>query len=498
MRSTFQTKLRASHLADLCVKQAVAGGNLGAGYGWTQWGTQPPSSRPITPAQPGAAPNPQQLSTPALGLTSKNPATDWRSAMSPLKAYSAAEPTPGQPEAPGAPPTPPLLTIGGSQTEGSNIATQAKPNPERGNLSAPASGVPGGFGGMGQTGNTGTGAWHTAQIDPAVGGMPTRARQGTLDAISGKNFTDWNNAGTSGTFMSQQKGGNPTATGSISRQVDASGNQTGAQIKSQYGTGSSTTIPTAGTPAYDAWANSRSFTNDQGQTFKGPDAMQKGVGQIAAGMTTKAQDAAGTAARAANPSAYNTAEHGVTDPNGQSQFSVAQGAGLITPQQTAGIAAAGKTNMPAAPTLSGASAGAPPAPSMSGSAPGAPPPTIQGVSGDPIDAALAVNALSSPGATPPASVGGASAGAPPAPSMSGSASGAPVADAPVDSNVKGGSAVGNTTPPKPPTKLPPVKLGPEFPVKVPTASGDPFKKPASVVAAFQLRSFHPEAFYGRF
>lgn len=281
-----------------------------------------------------------------------------------------------KPFAPGAPATPPTPAI--PSTGGTNLAPQAAPNPSR---SRPASSIPGGnpggFGGMGITGRVGTGAWQTAQIDPSVGQLPTAARQGTLDAIGGRNFTDYNNAGTSGTMMSKQPGGGYTPTASINRQLAANGQQTGAQIKSMYGTGSATTIPTKGTDAFKTWANNRSFTNDQGQKFTGPDAMQRGVQGIANSVTSKAQDAAGAAARAANPQGYANANNARTDTADKSPFQVAQGAGMISPQQQANIAAAGKTNMPAAPNPN-----APNTPDPFKTAPavgGTPPPAIAGV-----------------------------------------------------------------------------------------------------------------------
>lgn len=320
---------------------------------------------------------------------------------------------------------------------------------------------------MGITGRVGTGAWQTAQIDPSVGQLPAAARQGTLDAVAGRNFTDYNNAGTSGTMMSKQPGGGYTPTASINRQLGANGQQTGAQIKSQYGTGSATTIPTKGTDAYKTWANNRSFTNDQGQKFTGPDAMQRGVQGIANSVTGKAQDAAGAAARAANPQGWANANNAQLDQQGKdikatfgsavsaggidkSPFQVAQGAGMITPQQQASIAAAGKTNMPAAPNPNAPNTSDPfkTAPAVGGT----PPPAVAGVTPPATTPAT--------GQTPPT--------APPSP--------AAVAGANQLASANPGAFHGSVTPTGP-TPAPPVPAAPAGPFGAGDAPSTTMAKP---------------------
>ena len=397
-----------------------------------------------------------------------------------------------KPFAPGAPATPPTPAI--PSTGGANLAPQAAPNPSRSRPVSSIPGAPGGFGGMGQTGTPGTGSWSTGQIDAAASGLKpdgtsslnTQPRQGTFDALAGRNYTDYNRAGTSGTMMSKQPGGGYTPTASINRQLDANGQQTGAQIKSQYGTGSATTIPTKGTDAYKTWANNRSFTNDQGQKFTGPDAMQRGVQGIANSVTSKAQDAAGAAARAANPQGWANANNAQLDQQGadlkamygpgmgpggidKSPFQVALEAGMITPQQQASIAAAGKTNMPAAPN--------PNAPNTS----------------DPFQTAPAVGGAPPPpavaGATPPATTP--ATGAPPPV--------APPTPTPGVTATPPGAGAAPPVPPPPVTPPPPAVAGVTPPATTPTTGQTPPTappSPAAVAGANQLAAANPGAFHG--
>jgi len=383
-----------------------------------------------------------------------------------------------KPFAPGAPATPPTPAI--PSTGGTNLAPQAAPNPSRSRPVSSIPGAPGGFGGMGITGRVGTGAWQTAQIDPSVGQLPTAARQGTLDAIGGRNFTDYNNAGTSGTMMSKQPGGGYTPTASINRQLAANGQQTGAQIKSMYGTGSATTIPTKGTDAFKTWANNRSFTNDQGQKFTGPDAMQRGVQGIANSVTSKAQDAAGAAARAANPQGWANANNAQLDQQGadlkamygpgmgpggidKSPYQVAQDAGMITPQQQATIAAAGQTNMPAAPNPNAANTADPfkTAPAVGGT----PPP------------AMASTPAPAVGGTPPPAMAST-----PAPAVGGTP---PPAMASTPATPAGNF---RPQPPLPTAANPDAGFNPN--------AGNPTPAPAAVAGANQLASTNPGAFHG--